>query len=352
MVKPQFEVGKDRLGSGGVVRDPALRCDACRGGRGGRGDLGWGTVAAWWRRRCRARAAMWSTSCTCDAAPPADADTVDRHGPDRRRGGPVMTDRRGAAGRAHRPRLTSTPPPARCGDGLAAAGVELLAMPGEGTASSTSTCSTRDHRSAVELVLALGGDGTLLRAAEGPGPLRVPVLGVNSGRVGFLAEADADHLDLVLRCHRRPRTIRGRRVTVRMTVDVTMELNGTDRRPLLGAERGQRREGHQGADPRRGGRGRRPRRVGLRLRRRDVRDADRLDGIRILRRRADHVAGRRGVAGRAVERACAVRPAAGGLTAVGGHRAHRPAGPGRDHGLRRPAHPRGAARVAGAHAPR
>lgn len=28
MVKPQFEVGKDRVGSGGVVRDPALRADA------------------------------------------------------------------------------------------------------------------------------------------------------------------------------------------------------------------------------------------------------------------------------------------------------------------------------------
>jgi 23S rRNA (cytidine1920-2'-O)/16S rRNA (cytidine1409-2'-O)-methyltransferase len=28
MVKPQFEVGKERLGSGGVVRDPALRAEA------------------------------------------------------------------------------------------------------------------------------------------------------------------------------------------------------------------------------------------------------------------------------------------------------------------------------------
>jgi 23S rRNA (cytidine1920-2'-O)/16S rRNA (cytidine1409-2'-O)-methyltransferase len=27
MVKPQFEVGKDRLGSGGVVRDPELRAE-------------------------------------------------------------------------------------------------------------------------------------------------------------------------------------------------------------------------------------------------------------------------------------------------------------------------------------
>jgi 23S rRNA (cytidine1920-2'-O)/16S rRNA (cytidine1409-2'-O)-methyltransferase len=30
MVKPQFEVGKERLGSGGVVRDPELRADAVR----------------------------------------------------------------------------------------------------------------------------------------------------------------------------------------------------------------------------------------------------------------------------------------------------------------------------------
>jgi 23S rRNA (cytidine1920-2'-O)/16S rRNA (cytidine1409-2'-O)-methyltransferase len=30
MVKPQFEVGKDRVGSGGVVRDPQTRADAVR----------------------------------------------------------------------------------------------------------------------------------------------------------------------------------------------------------------------------------------------------------------------------------------------------------------------------------
>jgi 23S rRNA (cytidine1920-2'-O)/16S rRNA (cytidine1409-2'-O)-methyltransferase len=31
MVKPQFEVGRERLGSSGVVRDPALRADAVQG---------------------------------------------------------------------------------------------------------------------------------------------------------------------------------------------------------------------------------------------------------------------------------------------------------------------------------
>jgi 23S rRNA (cytidine1920-2'-O)/16S rRNA (cytidine1409-2'-O)-methyltransferase len=30
MVKPQFEVGKERVGAGGVVRDPGLRAEAVR----------------------------------------------------------------------------------------------------------------------------------------------------------------------------------------------------------------------------------------------------------------------------------------------------------------------------------
>jgi 23S rRNA (cytidine1920-2'-O)/16S rRNA (cytidine1409-2'-O)-methyltransferase len=40
MVKPQFEVGKERLGSGGVVRDPALRADAVRSVLTSAGELG------------------------------------------------------------------------------------------------------------------------------------------------------------------------------------------------------------------------------------------------------------------------------------------------------------------------
>jgi 23S rRNA (cytidine1920-2'-O)/16S rRNA (cytidine1409-2'-O)-methyltransferase len=41
MVKPQFEVGKERLGSGGVVRDPALRALAVRGVAAAAAELGW-----------------------------------------------------------------------------------------------------------------------------------------------------------------------------------------------------------------------------------------------------------------------------------------------------------------------
>jgi len=44
MVKPQFEVGRDRLGAGGVVRDPALRADAVLTVARAAADLGWGTA--------------------------------------------------------------------------------------------------------------------------------------------------------------------------------------------------------------------------------------------------------------------------------------------------------------------
>jgi NAD+ kinase len=46
----------------------------------------------------------------------------------------------------------------------------------------------------LELVVVLGGDGTILRAAELVRNTDVPLLGVNMGHVGFLAEAEADDL--------------------------------------------------------------------------------------------------------------------------------------------------------------
>ena len=44
MVKPQFEVGRERLGSGGVVRDPALRADAVIGVAREAARSGWGVA--------------------------------------------------------------------------------------------------------------------------------------------------------------------------------------------------------------------------------------------------------------------------------------------------------------------
>jgi 23S rRNA (cytidine1920-2'-O)/16S rRNA (cytidine1409-2'-O)-methyltransferase len=41
LVKPQFEIGRDRLGAGGVVRSPELHAAAVSGVIGGAADLGW-----------------------------------------------------------------------------------------------------------------------------------------------------------------------------------------------------------------------------------------------------------------------------------------------------------------------
>lgn len=47
---------------------------------------------------------------------------------------------------------------------------------------------------AVDIVLAIGGDGTVLSSARLVLGTSIPILGVNAGRVGFLAESRADEL--------------------------------------------------------------------------------------------------------------------------------------------------------------
>src|SRR5512139_1728381 len=41
-----------------------------------------------------------------------------------------------------------------------------------------------------DLLIALGGDGTMLRAGHLCGPSNVPILGVNMGRLGFLIQVE------------------------------------------------------------------------------------------------------------------------------------------------------------------
>lgn len=81
-----------------------------------------------------------------------------------------------------------------------------------------------DATDGVELVLVLGGDGTLLRAAELAHPTGVPVLGVNLGRIGFLAEIDEDELDAAVQTIAR----QDYQVDERMTIDVRASHNGTE----------------------------------------------------------------------------------------------------------------------------
>ncbi|KTS03321.1 NAD kinase [Microbacterium testaceum] len=51
----------------------------------------------------------------------------------------------------------------------------------------------------VELAIVLGGDGTILRAAEMVRGSTAPILGINMGHVGFLAEIERDDMDDAVR---------------------------------------------------------------------------------------------------------------------------------------------------------
>ncbi|MFL6116668.1 MAG: NAD kinase [Catenulispora sp.] len=74
----------------------------------------------------------------------------------------------------------------------------------------------------VELVIVLGGDGTVLRGAEIARAAGIPLLGVNLGRVGFLAEAEYEDLTMVV-----DRIVaRDYVVEERMTIDVEVSLGG------------------------------------------------------------------------------------------------------------------------------
>ena len=47
----------------------------------------------------------------------------------------------------------------------------------------------------AEVAIVFGGDGTMLRAARSLAPLGIPILGVNLGRLGFLAGGSIEELD-------------------------------------------------------------------------------------------------------------------------------------------------------------
>ena len=47
----------------------------------------------------------------------------------------------------------------------------------------------------ADFVISMGGDGTFLRAASMVGSKQVPILGINTGRLGFLADVTAQEID-------------------------------------------------------------------------------------------------------------------------------------------------------------
>jgi NAD+ kinase len=79
-----------------------------------------------------------------------------------------------------------------------------------------------DASHGCELAVVIGGDGSILRAAEITHESGTPVLGVNLGHVGFLAEAEVDHVDTTIQA------IVDRRYATedRLTLDVTVHHDG------------------------------------------------------------------------------------------------------------------------------
>ncbi len=73
-----------------------------------------------------------------------------------------------------------------------------------------------------ELALVVGGDGTILRAAEITHASGVPLLGINLGHVGFLAEAEYDDLETVIDAVVR----RSYTTEDRLTIDVSVYRDG------------------------------------------------------------------------------------------------------------------------------
>ena len=92
---------------------------------------------------------------------------------------------------------------------------EVLAAFASGSVTSLNALDAR-----ADVILSLGGDGTLLRGAQYALSWDAALLGVNLGRVGFLAEGEADALPKLL-----DKVIRGDYETERRAV-LSVQMNG------------------------------------------------------------------------------------------------------------------------------
>jgi len=73
----------------------------------------------------------------------------------------------------------------------------------------------------ADMLICFGGDGTILHAAKDANPYRIPILGVNMGSVGFMAELEHGELSLL------SRLVSGRyEIEERMMLDVCVKREG------------------------------------------------------------------------------------------------------------------------------
>lgn len=82
---------------------------------------------------------------------------------------------------------------------LQTAGISVLAED-ESAAQLADVTPFSQAKEPPEVILSLGGDGTLLRGAQAAIHWNAPLLGVNLGRVGFLTEEEPETLETTLTC--------------------------------------------------------------------------------------------------------------------------------------------------------
>lgn len=75
-----------------------------------------------------------------------------------------------------------------------------------------------------EVAVVIGGDGTILRAAELTRECGTPLLGVNLGHVGFLAESESDDVEITIDAVVHRRYTAEERLTIDVTVYQDKEL--------------------------------------------------------------------------------------------------------------------------------
>ena len=80
-----------------------------------------------------------------------------------------------------------------------------------------------DHVSA-DVVLSIGGDGTFLRAAAWVGCRETPIVGINTGHLGYLAEFSASDLDSLLSSIKTGEVYTERRTLLQVSTDAGVAL--------------------------------------------------------------------------------------------------------------------------------
>jgi NAD+ kinase len=139
-----------------------------------------------------------------------------------------VTDQRRVLLLAHPGRAPARDVACQLVDALSGHGMHVRLLPDEAAAlgladaAHVELAADGDPSADCELVVVIGGDGTILRAAELAHDSGTPILGVNLGHVGFLAEAEYDDVSATIDA------IVERRYTSedRLTLDVSVTRDG------------------------------------------------------------------------------------------------------------------------------